>query len=228
MNKYFIILIFFFSCSHSYNSEKTDAEADLVDIACEICLIKDKLNQLQKDKILAKTNPELDINVDSLNSVREDLQVTYDLKLDKFKTDGNYKSIFFAKDTAKAICMQSILFGNHLTSTRRGEIFDQLANEILAMKSGFTISSKRIIEMATPQTNENGDLYVFDKLDRSKKIITDFEAWRAEELKEFDAWMNDIDKLLIELHGKNYDEFTEIEKIVLDYHLRAALNEKNR
>jgi hypothetical protein len=77
-----------------------------------------------------------------------------------------------------------------------------------------------------PKISDNGEMYFFDRIDRSKVFVDDSEKWKSKELKDFDAWMVKIDDLLIELYKKPYNQFEEIEKIVFNYQLHANLNEK--
>jgi len=195
-------------------------------LPCEICLLAKKLSNAEQSLTKARFKKKSPHYSDSLKSVIQERSNVYDKKLKKFKNEGNYRSVNLAKDSAKAICTRSILFGNHLSPDRRTQIMDTLANEILGMRSGFTIGLRKNIVKKKPRVNKNGEMFVRSRTDHEEiVIIKDPDQWKTNELNDFDAWMNSIDELLIELHKKSYKEFNETEKIVLNYQLHAIMNE---
>lgn len=220
------------SCSSS-NSEKTKSHEEQTErvqsqdqLPCEICLLANKLDNTEQALSLARFKKQSPQYSDSLKLLKEELTDSYNTKLEEFKTNGNYRTVHLAKDSAEAICRRSILFGSHLSENRRTEIMDTLANEILGMRSGFTLGSRKNIAKTKPRTNENGEMYVLSRTNRKNKvIIEDLDKWRTSEFIAFDAWMNGIDKLFNELHNKPYTEFDEIEKIVFNYQLHEIMIE---
>lgn len=196
----------------------------LYDRACEICLIKERMSNANQEKAVIFPMNKPNKKRDSLDAALKELSTLYDDKVEQFKQDENYRSINVVKDSVKAICTRSIVFGSHLSKERRIEIMNILANEILQMNSGFTLKFDKIIPKIKPQIEENGDVYVKDRITGSRMHIDDLDAWKENELKEFYEWRNQIDNLLIELHKKPYDDFSELEKIVFNYQLHKVLN----
>lgn len=194
------------------------------DRACEICLIKERMSNAIQEKAVIFPMNKPNKKRDSLDAALKVMSKLYDDKVEQFKQDENYRSINVVKDSVKAICTISIVFGSHLSKERRIEIMNILANEILQMNSGFTLKFDKIIPKLKPQIEENGDIYVKDRITGSRMHIDDLDAWKENELKEFYEWRNQIDNLLIELHKKPYEDFSELEKIVFNYQLRKVLN----
>ncbi len=215
-----------YNISDLKNFDQIDFEYIQLQKACEICIINERLSNIKYDMVNTKFHRKSQSKYDSLRTVKIQLLEQYDSSLEEFKVLGKYKSVFFAKDSAKAICMRSIILGTELELVRRRQIITTLASEILDMNSGFTLSSKKYLLNRIPKKNDNGELIVHDRMDVKKIIIiNDFEEWRANEIKYFEEWMKKIDDLLFELHGKSYANFEEIEKIILDHNMHSILDE---
>jgi len=196
--------------------------------ACEICITQERLDQLENDLLQKRLDRTLQSQsqFDSLSKIKVRLIKQYDSKLEHFRTTQKYKSLFFSKDSAKAICTRSITFGPNLPVIRKNQIMDTLANEILGMRSGFTLKSKIYLARKIPKKNDKGELYVRDRMNLKKIIIIkDFEEWREKEMIEFDIWMTKINGLLVELHSKRFDQFNELEKIIFNNQLHKIMNQ---
>jgi len=225
----FIILILSFS---NFNFAQSNIEQlvlekeNSIKQACEICITQERLDQLENDLLQTRLDRTLQSQFDSLSKIKVRLIKQYDSKLEHFKTTQKYKSLFFSKDSAEAICTRSITFGPNLSITRKNQIMDTLANEILGMRSGFTLKSKIFLARKLPKRNDKGELYVRDRMNLKKIIIIkDFEEWREKEMIEFDIWMTKINGLLVELHSKRFDQFNELEKIIFNNQLHKIMNQ---
>ncbi|WP_027421370.1 hypothetical protein [Crocinitomix catalasitica] len=189
--------------------------------ACRICLIEEGVLDYKKEITNAFATKMPQKLIDSLKKGREDLENKYDAEIASFQENRRLKSTFFAKDSARSWCMNSFSFGADLEASVRDSILVFLYEEILQCKSGFYINERQEILDRQPKYNDQGQLYIWDSTSRSKKIISDWEEWKKEELIKFDNWSLLIDQYLVALHNKKYKEFEEIEKIALDYHLSS-------
>lgn len=216
----FTIILITSACS----SQKITKSEELVttDLACEICLLEDKIQNCKIADIAGKLKREPDEYFDSLASVKNKLETEMQTKLSFFQNELALKSASIATDSARNWCINSFEFGKNLEEERKDSLFLFLFDEMYNGASGFTLGSRKILEERKPQINDKGEIYVFVRGSNNigqQMIIEDWETWKSEKLKSFDKWMEKIDSFLIEMNEKSYSEFSDIEKVVFRHQL---------
>lgn len=192
--------------------EKVDLE-----YACETCLLEEEIQAYKRNSIFGLARGKDQTFIDSLKTIEDSLTMVLDERFLFFQNELNLKSKFFAIDSTRSWCLNSIVFGVDLSKERKDSIFQYLFEEIIQEKHGHFLAQNEHINNSQPLYDENGEkfMWVLDDNQKKTKETIGWERWKETELKKWDDWMMEIDNHIIELHGKPYNEFTEIEQYIL-------------
>ena len=201
-----------FDQSNNESKEKVDSN-----YACKICLLEDEIQSCNRDYIAGQARGKDQIFLDSLKTIKDSLTKAFDEDIKFYQNDLKLKSKFFAIDSARSWCLNSIVFGVGLSKEKKDSIFQILFEEFFLEKSGHYLTEKKHIDERRSLYDDNGERFmpVLDSNQEETGETIAWELWKKMELKKWDDWMIGIDILLKELHGKPYNEFTELEQYVL-------------
>jgi hypothetical protein len=229
MNSKKILTIFATILFHSLwaNSQSIHSKDSTTKVApsraCEICLLESKIQDCEFGRAAGYANRENQKYFDSIATVKGNLEVQFLSLVKEFKTEQNFISDEIAIDSARNSCINSYVFGAELTKSRRDSLYIFLHDEMLNGKSGYSISSKAAIEKRKPQYNTSGQIIIYERDSnnvRKEVVIDDWELWKKEQIAKWDLWMNEMNVYLMELYGKKWEEFSEIEQVVFEYQLK--------